>query len=158
MGDLLTNGAGPAARRSMCCGRKIRKGMATHLPQSARQFNDCLQNDSNMGKKVHGRKNTKTSRMRGGTACSWFSGLLPAPAAAHAAVNISAPARWGIFRLQAHAGSRKILWGGEKCRRADGACPVYAAMVSKSSLALLLAGFSPSTASRCCRASSLRPR
>ena len=34
----------------------------------------------------------------------------------------------------------------------------YAAMVSKSSLALLLDGLAPSTVSRCWRASSLRPR
>lgn len=50
--------------------------------------------------------------------------------------------------------SRKIVWVGE-----IRLCSVnYAAMDSKSSFALLLAGLSHSTASRCSRASSLCPR
>lgn len=68
-----------------------------------------------------------------------------------------------IFRPQAPAGGRKIVWGGEYLMAAETSGkgtpdPSYAAMVSKSSLALLLAGLAPSTDSRCSRASSLRPR
>lgn len=68
-----------------------------------------------------------------------------------------------IFRPQAPAGGRKIVWGGEYLLAASKAgrfrpALAYAAMVSKSSLALLLDGLAPSTVSRCWRASSLRPR
>lgn len=67
-----------------------------------------------------------------------------------------------IFRPLAPAGGRKIVWGGEYLLAASrpGVRPAlsYAAMVSKSSLALLLDGLAPSTVSRCWRASSLRPR
>lgn len=67
------------------------------------------------------------------------------------------------FPAPGTAGGRKIVWGGEYLMAAEtsgkGAPdPSYAAMVSKSSLALLLAGLAPSTDSRCSRASSLRPR
>ncbi len=87
----------------------------------------------------------------------WW-GLPGAARAVCAAANPFRSRPWGDFPAPGPSWGRKTLWGGEKCRRADGAEPVYAAMVSKSSFALLLAGFSPSTASKCSRASSLRPR
>ena len=54
------------------------------------------------------------------------------------------------FPAPAPAKGRKIMWGGEYVLAA--AWPGghdYAAIVSKSSLALLLAGLAPSTVSRC---------